>query len=49
MLLRLFFTVVGCTLFGFLAGLFALKVKSRWCPRCGTTTSELIGHHRAQP
>jgi hypothetical protein len=49
MLLRLFFMVVGCTLFGFLAGLFAFKVKSRWCPRCGTTTSELAGQHRAQP
>ncbi|WP_203855502.1 hypothetical protein [Plantactinospora mayteni] len=49
MLLRLFFTVVGCTLLGFLAGLFAFKVKSRWCPRCGTTTSELAGQHRARP
>ncbi|BCL16056.1 hypothetical protein [Micromonospora sagamiensis] len=23
---------------GFLAGLFAFKVKSRWCPRCGSYT-----------
>ncbi|WP_341716351.1 hypothetical protein QQG74_20330 [Micromonospora sp. FIMYZ51] len=25
-------------LLGFLAGLFAFKVKSRWCPRCGEAT-----------
>ncbi|MEO3926478.1 hypothetical protein ABGB07_21815 [Micromonosporaceae bacterium B7E4] len=49
MLLRLFCTVVGCTLLGFGAGLFAFKVKSRWCPRCGTTTSELAGQHRGRP
>jgi len=49
MLLGLFFTVVGCVLLGFLAGLFAFRVKSRWCPRCGTVTSELIGNHRAHP
>lgn len=29
---------VGCALFGFLAGLFAFKVKSRWCPVCGAMT-----------
>ncbi|WP_341721059.1 hypothetical protein QQG74_15845 [Micromonospora sp. FIMYZ51] len=23
---------------GFLVGLFAFKVKSRWCPRCGEAT-----------
>ncbi|WP_204037890.1 hypothetical protein [Micromonospora qiuiae] len=23
---------------GFLLGLFAFKVKSRWCPRCGEST-----------
>ncbi|GIJ28790.1 hypothetical protein Vqi01_39520 [Micromonospora qiuiae] len=25
-------------LLGFLAGLFAFRVKSRWCPRCGEPT-----------
>lgn len=25
---------------GFLAGLWAFKVKSRWCPRCGSLTTE---------
>ncbi|MFY1670019.1 hypothetical protein ACN27G_08670 [Plantactinospora sp. WMMB334] len=49
MLLRLFFSVAGCTLLGFLAGLFAFRVKSRWCPRCGATTSELVGQHRSRP
>jgi hypothetical protein len=24
--------------FGFLAGLFAFRAKSRWCPRCGSWT-----------
>ncbi|MBB2947415.1 hypothetical protein FB565_007183 [Actinoplanes lutulentus] len=26
-------------LVGFLAGLISFKVKSRWCPRCGATTT----------
>ncbi len=26
-------------LVGFLAGLISFKVKSRWCPHCGTTTT----------
>jgi hypothetical protein len=25
-------------LVGFMAGLLTFKVKSRWCPECGTTT-----------
>ncbi|GAA5181550.1 hypothetical protein GCM10023322_16480 [Rugosimonospora acidiphila] len=29
--------LVGVGLLGFLAGLFVLRVKSRWCPRCGVT------------
>jgi hypothetical protein len=29
--------LVGAML-GFLAGLFAFKVKSRWCPQCGALT-----------
>ena len=34
-------------LVGFFAGLFAFKIKSRWCPRCGTTTIALTGYHAA--
>ncbi len=26
---------------GFLLGLFAFRIKSRWCPRCGTSTDAL--------
>ncbi|MFY1633024.1 hypothetical protein ACN27F_06985 [Solwaraspora sp. WMMB335] len=26
---------------GFLLGLFAFRVKSQWCPRCGTTTEAI--------
>ena len=33
----LFFAVVGCVLFGYLAGLLSFKVKSRWCAVCGAT------------
>ncbi|MEE6257768.1 hypothetical protein [Plantactinospora sonchi] len=29
------FAVVGCTLFGLLAGLLVFKVKTRWCATCG--------------
>jgi ribosomal protein S27AE len=48
MLLGLFFTVVGCTLFGFLGGLLAFRTKNRWCPACGATTNELLArHHQA--
>lgn len=33
---------------GFLLGLLAFRVKSRWCPRCGeaTHTMPVSGHHR---
>lgn len=30
--------VLGGLLPGFLLGLLAFKVKSRWCPRCGEST-----------
>nr|MDT0658524.1 hypothetical protein [Micromonospora sp. DSM 115978] len=30
--------LVGTCLLGFLAGLFAFRVKSRWCPECGSLT-----------
>ncbi len=26
---------------GFLLGLFAFRVKSRWCPRCGESTDAM--------
>ncbi|MGC5028795.1 hypothetical protein [Micromonospora sp. DT229] len=29
---------ISGVLLGFAAGLFAFKVKSRWCPRCGEST-----------
>jgi hypothetical protein len=35
------FAFIGCVLLGFLAGLLCFKVKSRWCPQCGTTTAEI--------
>lgn len=32
-------TVAGVgTVLGLLVGLFAFKIKSRWCPRCGSLT-----------
>ena len=30
--------VIAALLLGFLTGLFAFKVKSRWCPHCGGVT-----------
>ncbi|MDT0529180.1 hypothetical protein RM555_09270 [Micromonospora sp. DSM 115977] len=38
MVVEVVMMVVGAVLLGFLAGLFAFKVKSRWCPRCGEST-----------
>jgi hypothetical protein len=30
----------GCFVtLGFLAGLFSFRIKSRWCPNCGSTTA----------
>ena len=31
--------VAAALLLGFLAGLLTFKVKSRWCPTCGATTT----------
>ena len=28
----------GTALLAYVAGLFSFKIKSRWCPQCGTTT-----------
>ena len=34
--------VMSAVVLGYLAGLLSFKVKSRWCPHCGgTTTSDL--------
>ena len=53
----LFFAIVGCTLFGFFAGLLSFKVKTRWCVVCGTTLAcvdclvrhGVIARRRLQP
>jgi len=39
-------TVLGALLLGFLAGLLAFKVRTRWCPECGATTMTLEQHRR---
>jgi hypothetical protein len=31
------FALAGTSVLGFLAGLLSFKVKSRWCPTCGST------------
>ena len=33
--------VVSALLVGYLAGLLSFKVKDRWCPDCGATTTDL--------
>ncbi|MGW4678550.1 hypothetical protein ACWEOS_08815 [Micromonospora taraxaci] len=33
--------VFGGLVPGFLAGLLAFRVKSRWCPRCGESTDAM--------
>jgi hypothetical protein len=35
----IFGAVVAALTLGFSAGLFAFRVKSRWCPACGTMTN----------
>ncbi|MEU8262964.1 hypothetical protein AB0C02_20330 [Micromonospora sp. NPDC048999] len=35
--------VLGGLMPGFLLGLFAFRVKARWCPRCGESTEAM--HH----
>lgn len=34
--------VLSALLVGFLAGLLSFKVKTRWCPSCGSTTQTCI-------
>jgi hypothetical protein len=40
----LFGVVLAALLVGYLAGLWSFKVKSRWCPHCGATTTDLRPH-----
>lgn len=35
--------VIAAGLLGFATGLFAFRVKSRWCPECGANTVTLLG------
>jgi hypothetical protein len=46
------FALVGTAMLGFMAGLFSFKVKSRWCPLCGSAltcpTCARAAEHRAQ-
>jgi NADH pyrophosphatase NudC (nudix superfamily) len=37
--------VISALLVGFFAGLLSFKVKDRWCPHCGATTSDLARQH----
>jgi hypothetical protein len=37
--------VISALLAGYLAGLLSFKVKDRWCPQCGATTSDLARRH----
>lgn len=30
---------------GFFSGVVAFKVKSRWCPECGATTTDIIARN----
>jgi hypothetical protein len=37
--------VLAALVVGYLGGLWSFKVKNRWCPHCGATTSDLAGQH----
>jgi hypothetical protein len=37
--------VLAALAVGYLGGLWSFKVKNRWCPRCGATTSDLAAQH----
>lgn len=37
--------VLAALAIGYLGGLWSFKVKNRWCPHCGATTSDLTGQH----
>lgn len=46
-----YLAVIPGLLVGFLTGLFAFRVKARWCPACGNDTIELAHrvHRPASP
>jgi hypothetical protein len=35
----------GAFVVGFLIGLFTFRIKSRWCPECGATTTSTESRH----
>jgi hypothetical protein len=37
--------VLAALAVGYVGGLWSFKVKNRWCPHCGATTSELASQH----
>jgi hypothetical protein len=37
--------VLSALVVGYLAGLWSFKIKIRWCPRCGATTTDLTYEH----
>ena len=41
--------VLAALVLGYIAGLWSLKVKARWCPRCGATTNDLLHEHVKHP
>jgi hypothetical protein len=41
--------VISALLIGYLAGLLSFKVKDRWCPQCGSTTTRLTRQHTRPP
>jgi ribosomal protein S27AE len=40
--------VLAALVLGFMAGLFAFRVKNRWCPVCGNDTVKLANQARRQ-
>lgn len=41
--------VIFTLLVGFLTGLLTFRVKNRWCPQCGATTTALAGQQTRHP
>ena len=44
----IFLAVILALVLGFLVGLFAFRVKNRWCPMCGNDTEKLANRARRQ-
>jgi len=40
---------ISALLLGYLAWLLSFKIKDRWCPHCGATTSDLARQHAGHP